>query len=314
MKRSKQKEIRLPWQPKCWPTWFLVGILSIGVYLSSFKQVRRFGRWISHWMTQMPPIKKRENVVRTNLSLAMPELSEDEREQLVARNLCETGSFFAEVTYLVLRQTPRYIRENTQIRGLDVLERAQSTGKNILLLSIHTTCMETVGVVVASLADIDVIYRTQRNEVVDYLLYRHRKPMFRSLIERDNTEAIIKTCRDPSGKRIVWSIPDQDFGAKRSVFVPFMGCPDAATLTAPARIAKNFDMVPVFLYASFDDAENQWVIEFQDMGDFPSSDTMADACTMNEVFSRAIQRNPDQYYWVHRRFKTLPNGQRRKYK
>ena len=312
MKARRFQPTPLPWKPKDWLSWFVVGLLWLGTRFYSLSSAKKFGQKASLFLARHQPLKRRKQVVRVNLALAFPELTHDEREQLVEKNLRATGAFFTEAVYLTLK--PRVFDSQTlQVIGDDVLEKAKSKGKNILFLSLHTTSLEAIGAMIGQRETIDVIYRKQRNPVVDYLLFRSRAKMFNSLIDRDDTETIIKLCRDTTQQRILWSIPDQDFGAVRSAFVPFLGCAEAATLTAPSRLASRCDMTPIFVGPRFDEENENWVVEYKEIENYPTEDPVADACTMNEVFGKFIRSVPHQYYWVHRRFKTLPNGEKRDY-
>lgn len=313
MPSKRRQKPQFPWQIQHWPMWILVGLLWFVVLCLNELQARKVGQKLAGLLVRVPPLKRRENVVRVNLSLALPDFSETERDELIRKNIRETGAFFFEVIYLCLRSSD-FLSERSEVRGLEVLQKAQAKGKNVLLLSYHTTCNEPAGVSFSNQADIDIVFRRQRNKVMDYLLYRHREPHFHSMINRDDTDAILRACRDTKKQRIVWLIPDQDFGATRSVFVPFLGYEEAATLTAPSRLAESYDMETIVLHNFFDEDLQKWVIELKDIEDYPSGDVEEDARKMNEAFAEGIRQHPEQYYWVHRRFKTFPDGGKRDYK
>ena len=104
----------------------------------------------------------------------------------------------------------------------------------------------------------------------------------------------------------VWYAPDQDFGALHSVFAPFMGI-TCATLTAPARLAKmsGAPVVP-FFPQRLDDGSGYRLLLLPALENFPSQDDVADATRINAVIETAVRRAPEQYLWLHRRFKTRP--------
>jgi KDO2-lipid IV(A) lauroyltransferase len=108
--------------------------------------------------------------------------------------------------------------------------------------------------------------------------------------------------------KVVWYAPDQDYGPKQSVFAPFFGVP-AASIVATMRIAEMGRAVVVPLY-HYRDENDHYHVEIQEpLENFPSGDDLADAARVNAVIERNVARYPDQYFWVHRRFKTRPEGE-----
>ena len=110
-----------------------------------------------------------------------------------------------------------------------------------------------------------------------------------------------------------FNLPDMDFGRKDAAFVPFFGIP-AATLLAPSKMAKSLDMVVQPVVAETLPGGAGYRVRFLDAWtDWPSDDPEADAARMNRWIEDEIRRNPAQYLWVHKRFKTRPDGEPRLY-
>jgi len=108
---------------------------------------------------------------------------------------------------------------------------------------------------------------------------------------------------------VFFNLPDMDFGPQEAVFVPFMGVP-AATLLAPSKMAKVLGMKVQPVVAEMLPGGQGYRVRFLDpWTDFPSDDPTADAARMNEWIASEVRRNPSQYYWVHKRFKTRPPGE-----
>jgi Kdo2-lipid IVA lauroyltransferase/acyltransferase len=106
-----------------------------------------------------------------------------------------------------------------------------------------------------------------------------------------------------------FNLPDMDFGPQEAVFVPFMGVP-AATLLAPSKMAKALAMKVQPVVAEILPGGQGYRVRFLDAWTgFPSDDPVADAARMNEWIASEVRRNPSQYYWVHKRFKTRPPGE-----
>lgn len=258
-------------------------------------------------------LKNRLNCIRLNLSLAFPDWPEEKREALIQANIKETGACLLETAYVTLRNA-KAITNRSKVLDREVLDRALATGKHVLLLSAHYTCMDSCGVVMANDAKVDVIYRHQNSAVAEYLMTKSRSKIYYNLIHRDDTAQVIRILRDKSRQRILWMAPDQDFGKARSVFVPFLGVVKAATLAIPSRIVTDYDMVPVFIEFRYDKSEKIWTIKYKDISNYPTGDLETDAATFNHIIGESVLECPEQYYWVHRRFKTKENGETRNYR
>ena len=117
-----------------------------------------------------------------------------------------------------------------------------------------------------------------------------------------------QTLRSLKAGRTIWYAADQDYGRKHSVFAPFFGIP-TATITATARLA-GFNDSPVIFMKNFRNLETlTWTVDFSPIVEgFPSGDDVADATRINSIIESAIREHPEQYLWMHRRFKTRPPG------
>ncbi len=124
--------------------------------------------------------------------------------------------------------------------------------------------------------------------------------------------------RDEAGKALMrairrgdafFNLPDMDFGTRDAAFVPFFGIP-AVTLLAPSRLARALDMIVQPVVAEMLPGGQGYLVRFEPpWTDFPSNDPVADSARMNRWIESEIRRNPAQYLWVHRRFKTRPPGE-----
>ena len=293
-----------------WGWWLLVSVVWVVFCFVKVQTVRRWGKRLAHVFKRIHP--KRFNVIRLNLKLAFPDMDPAERERLAVRNLEETGAYFLETAYVHLHGAEEILK-NSIVRGREVLDIALADGKNVLLFGAHYTCLDCCGTVMGHDVPVDVIVRHQNAVVANYLIARYRKQHFRSAIHRDDRNALIKAFQDNSSQRVIWLAPDQDFGHRRSLFVPFLGVEQTATLASVSRIVQRYDMNPLFIEFSYDDESNKWVIEYQPIPDFPTDDQHANATRLNRIIGESVCRKPHQYYWVHRRFKSLADGSIRSY-
>jgi lauroyl/myristoyl acyltransferase len=105
----------------------------------------------------------------------------------------------------------------------------------------------------------------------------------------------------------IWYAPDQDLGEKNSVFAPFFNI-QTATIAATARLAKtpNTVVIPYFFIRT----DEGYTMSFDaPLADYPSSDSVDNATRTNQILHDQILKAPEQYLWIHRRFKTRPNGE-----
>ena len=126
------------------------------------------------------------------------------------------------------------------------------------------------------------------------------------ILQTSKEEPLVRAIRKGDG---FFNLPDMDFGARDAAFVPFFGVP-AVTLLAPSRLAKALDMIVQPIVAEILPGGRGYRVRFEEpWSDFPSDDPVADAARMNRWIESEIRRNPAQYLWVHRRFKTRPPGE-----
>ena len=166
--------------------------------------------------------------------------------------------------------------------------------------------MNLVGLMINIVADMVVIYRRNNDPVFEYFITRGGQKVFKNVLERSDMRKIIRKLREG---RVVWYSPDQDHGLKHSVFAPFFGI-SAATVTAGSRLLELGRATPVFLYHYRDPDTQRYKIEFHPPPrPLPSGSELEDARIINETLEAGIRKQPDQYMWVHRRFKTRPPGE-----
>lgn len=300
----------LPLHPRTWGWWIFIGVVWLLFQPISIDTSRLWGQKIAHLLRRISP--RRFNVIRRNIELVFPEMDVNSRESLAIRNLEETIAGYFEAAYILLRGY-RSISGNYEIRGRETLEAALAEGKNVLLIGAHFTPLESCGCAMGLDAPVDIVHRRQNAIVGNYLILKHRKKIFASVIDRDDQKTMLDAFADTTRQRIIWTAPDQDMGHQRSVFVPFLGVEKAATLKVFSRIAVRYDMAAVFVEFSYQQESPNWIVHYHPIENFPTGDQVADATTLNKIIGESVRRKPEQYYWIHRRFKSLEDGTTRKY-
>lgn len=271
-------------------------------------------RWgkVLGWLTPKL-LRSRAHIVRTNLALCFPERSTQEREDLLHRHFRLLAQSFID-RGLCWFGAPAHILDCVQITGLEHLDNLLTAQRRIILLAPHFVGIDAAGTRLSlHLQRVASMYTPQSDPDVDTLV-REGRCRFNeiSLVNRrDGVRGLIRLLR----KNIpVYYLPDMDFGARGSVFVPFFGT-QAATLLATAQIAQTWQAAVVPVVSRLDLKTGRYQVEIlPPLADFPGEETLEEATArINRLIETWILRDPAQYYWVHRRFKTRPNNEKRFY-
>lgn len=291
--------------PRYWLTWIWFAIWWAFAQLP-YRVQMTLGRWLGRLMYHVA--RRRRHITRRNFELCFPEMSPKEREQLVRDNFESSGIAVFETGIAWFWPRWRLDRLYT-IEGIEHIQEQLKKGKGMLLLTLHFTTLEIMGAAMTSLMDsMAVSYRPHRNPVYDFIQARQRarRNPTAAAIAAGDVRSMVRYLRRGYG---IGYLPDQDFGRKHSVFVPFFGVP-AATVTGLSRLAKMAD-VPVIPLFNFRRPDGKGYV-FRVMPpfeNFPSGDDVKDARRLNEHAERCIMEYPEQYLWMHRRFKTRPEGE-----
>lgn len=251
----------------------------------------------------------RRHITDTNIRLCFPELSEPEQQNLARESFAHTVIGALEITQPWLNPR-RDLSERIRLHGLEHLQAAQAQGRGVLLVGGHFSAIDIISQGLKAAVDMDVIYRRNRQPVWEWLQVRGRERYFGSAIEREDTRQIYRRLK---AGRTIWYAADQDYGARHSVFAPFFGVA-AATIRATARLAA-LNQSPVVFMSNYRDLDTHtWTVHFSEvLDDYPSGDDVADATRINQIIEAAIRKHPEQYLWMHRRFKTRPPGAEKLY-
>jgi KDO2-lipid IV(A) lauroyltransferase len=249
--------------------------------------------------------RTRRHVTRTNLRLCFPELDEERRAEMLREVFIQNGIGLFEIAWAWWASADE-IDGRYRVEGLEHLHAATAAGRGVVLVGAHFVHLDLCGLMLNQVYPIDVIYRKNNDPVFEHVVTLGRKRVFRNVLERSDLRNIVRKLREG---RVIWYSPDQDYGRGNSVFAPFFGVP-ASTLTTTAQLARmgRASLCCVFHYR--DPATNEYRIVFRPVsGEFPSGDEVADATLINRLIEAGIREQPEQYMWVHRRFKTRPAGE-----
>jgi Kdo2-lipid IVA lauroyltransferase/acyltransferase len=263
--------------------------------------VRALG-WVLGWILYALVLPRR-HVVRVNLSLCFPGWSADERRKLVPKIFVCVAQAWLDRSWL-WHANPEVTRRRLRLTGaIEELQGSQPT----VLFAPHFVGMDAGWTALTQQVErkFTGIYTGQSNKVVDAWLLQGRRRFSsgRAFGRADGVKAIVSALREGDP---LYLLPDMNFGPEESIFVPFYGVP-AATVPSLSRFARlgRAKVVPVVTSMTPDGYEVEILPAWSD---FPSADTVADTALMNLRLQAYIDEMPEQYYWVHKRFKTRPPG------
>jgi KDO2-lipid IV(A) lauroyltransferase len=251
--------------------------------------------------------RKRRAVALRNLELCLPALPRAERARLVRAHFALLGRSIIDRGMLWFADVGRL---QTLIHVDGDVGLAERSERPVMWLVPHFVGLEVAGAAVQLFQRTPAvdIYARQSSLYLDGVIKRGRLRFGRAeaFHRKEGIRPVIKRIREGAA---FFNMPDQDFGAKDAAFVPFFGV-QAATLLAPARLAKTLDMIvqPVVVHLLPGGAG--WRVEFQPpLQDWPGDDAVAATARMNAYIETEVGRDPAQYLWVHKRFKTRPEGE-----
>jgi KDO2-lipid IV(A) lauroyltransferase len=291
--------------PRYWGTWLGLGLLRLIHWLPYAAQLR-IGAGLGALLGRL--LGKRRRIAARNLELCFPELSPAERADLLNRHMRALGMGLPE-TAMSWWATNEHLIEMAEVRGVEHLQQAQLRGRGVILVTGHFTTMELAAHILFQHAEFDAMYRPMKNRLMDAMVERARRVRGNAVFSREDVRTMLRALKRGHA---VWFGPDQDYGRRHSVFAKFFGV-TAATITSTARFAdlSGAAVVPFFPQRLPD---GRYLIEvFPALEDFPSGDAMANAQRINDLIEAQVRKVPEQYLWLHRRFKTRPEGEPRLY-
>jgi KDO2-lipid IV(A) lauroyltransferase len=241
------------------------------------------------------------NTARRNIELCMPTLSAAERESLLDRHFESLGIALFEIAFTWWSSLARW-EPLIHIDGREHLEAALGRGKGVILLTAHFTTLEVGGRILLSVAPVSFLYRPTKNEVLAHFLKHRRCKYGGQPIPRDDIRTLITALRN---NECVWYAPDQSYRKKGAQMVPMFGIP-AATNTFTSRLARltGATVVPYF-FERLPDGRGYHATIHPAFDHFPSECAVADTERFNHLIEAQVRRVPEQYLWIHRRFKGL---------
>lgn len=253
--------------------------------------------------------RTRRRVTLTNLRLCFPEWSDAERVRVAKEHFKVVARAFLEHGILWWSSRER-IQKLVRVEGLEHWQAVQ--GKPVIWLAPHFAGLDMGGSRIITEWFAMSVYSQQKNPVFDRVLRQGRSRFVtpRLFSRQDGIRPVVKAMREGIP---LYYLPDMDLGLRDAVFVPFFGVP-AATVTGLARMARlaRAQVVPA-VTRQLPGGQGYVLRFFPAWENYPTDDVEADTRRMNAFIEERVREMPEQYYWVHRRFKTRPPGEANPY-
>jgi len=275
-------------------TWLGTGLLYVLTLLPIKIQLFLGGQLGSILLFISP---QRKNITKINLQLCFPEKTQIELEKMVKEVFKDIGKGLIE-TGIAWWKSDRFI--DKLITKKTDFELLDNNNEGCLILLKHSTHAELDIRIISRLLRVGGMYKTQTNKVMNYLMIKARNKYLIGTVTNRQTRRGLTWLRN--GLKFLYAA-DQDYGAKGSEFVPFFGI-QAATITLPSDLFKKGTRVYFFNVMRVNSSYEITLDEFSQQTD---KDGFLNE--MNNFYQKAILETPTQYFWMHRRFKTRPEGQ-----
>lgn len=288
--------------PRYWGTLIIISVmylLSLLPFIVQLALGRNIGRLAMRFM------RKRQVTIRRNLELCFPHMEKCQREAILKDNIDNTGIALFE-TAMAWFWSDKRVNKHVTIKGMEHLEALEKSGKGALMLAVHSMNLELGARAFGIKKSGTGVYRPNNNPCFDYFQYKGRSRSNRTLIDRKNVKAMLEALK--TGER-VWYAPDHDYGNRRSTFAPLFAVKNACTTTGTSLLVDSTDCAIVpFTMVRGKDGHYTLTISAPVEG-FPKEDHQRAAAFVNQIVETSIMASPSQYMWLHRRFKTRPEGE-----
>jgi len=280
------------------PSWLGYGLIRLFILLP-YPVIYRLSKLLGVLFYYLAGYRR--TIAQTNIDLCFAELSEQNRQQICKEHFQSIAIALFD-TAINWWGNKKKLLPYMQLEGVEHLQQAATEKKRVIILSGHFTSLETAGHFVQQYVRFATSYQALKNPFFNELMIEARSRNFCHIVDRNNVRDMIRTIRQGIP---LWIAPDQDQGRKKSVFVPFFN-QQTATQIGPMKLTEMTDatVIPAFT-RHFGTTIRTDILPA--LENFPSSNIENDARRINELLEYYIRETPEQYLWLHRRFKTRPS-------
>ncbi|MBS9778596.1 MAG: hypothetical protein KGV50_07555 [Gammaproteobacteria bacterium] len=303
MKKNVSKKIpKQLLHPKYWGVWLVLGILFVLIKILPYSWLMRIGSGLGIFMEKVMPY--RALVAKTNIRLCFEQSNKN--WQTIYKKYVKSlgkGVFEMSMSWFLSHKA---FDGKVHHKGFEYVEQAKAEGRGVLFLGVHTTSLDFGAPLLASRYSVYFMYKAARNPVLDYIITQGRLKHCPGGIRHDNLREVLNRLKKGQN---VWYGCDQDFGHwSSSVFAPFFGI-SALTLPYYAKIAKKTGAAVIPVAGFRDEENNAFEVRYLPEIDVSNLNDEDAAKAMNSNIEQLLEGFEEQYYWIHRRFKTRPEGE-----
>jgi KDO2-lipid IV(A) lauroyltransferase len=250
-----------------------------------------------------------------NLQMAFPEMRRRERRRLLRDSVANLGRQLGEFSRFS-KATPETLRDIVDCEGLQHVDAARALGRGVIMITGHLGAWEMIGFALSAFGHrADFLVRRSENPAIEQLI-EDRRTRFgnRTIDKRNAARAMLETLRRGD---ILGLLVDMNVVREQGIFVDFFGVPASTTfIAAKLSLRTGAPMVPIF--ALWDDRRRRYMIYIEaPLAIERSGDEEKDIRQLTLKFTKIVEeyvrRYPDQYLWIHKRWRTRPVGEKNFY-
>ena len=285
------------------PTWIGLGLLRL-LGMLPLPALAALGRGLGLLLYALHA--GRRHVVRVNVTRCFPGVTPRAQERMVRGHFKAFGQALADMGVAWWASRAR-LKRLVRFKGREHYDRALSAGRPVILLAPHFVGLEIGGIRLSMERPMVTMFRHPANELLRGVMQRVRARFGLRLVEHNRP--LTALVRQVKAGVPLYYLPDQDAGRRSGIFAPFFGIP-TATFPVLGRLARLADAVVIPCVTRQLPRGRGYEIAFAaPLADFPSGDAKLDTERMNRAIEQAVREIPEQYFWVHKRFKTRPRGE-----
>lgn len=252
---------------------------------------------------------ERRRVAAINLHMCFPDMNDTRRARLLRDHFKMFGRGVIERTILWWSSRAR-ICSLIRVEGIEHFDAVK--GKPVILLTPHFVGMDVGGSWISQQVDAISVYSTQKNRYLSEMLFKKRIRFGNQRIysRQQGLRPIVKALREGFP---FFYLPDQDQAVKDGTFISFFGVPTATITTVPRLAAMTGAVVVPCITRLLPGSAGYLLTFYQAWENYPTGDDIADTRRMNEFIEQRVLEMPEQYFWLHKRFKTRPSGEKSLY-
>lgn len=262
------------------------------------------GRLLGRLGVWLAPSKR--HIAKTNLKLCLSELTDAERARILRKSFESAGIALFESAMAWWGSEKRVKKLLHSVTGLEHIEKAQAEEKGVLLFIAHLTPLHMAGRFLSQHFSFTAMSRHNKNKCLDAIMHSGMSAHCDQVDVRGGVKQLLRKLKK---KEIIWYAPDLNVRRQQAVFVPFFGIP-AATVSVTSRMAQatGAAVIPFFFHRREDGLGYDLVI-YPELDNYPTGDVIEDTRRISAIQEAAILKQPEQYLWAYKRFKTRPEGE-----